>query len=231
MRRTALLLALPLLLASCNDDAPSATPTTSPTPTVTSSAAEDPFETIAPPTSPGVGSFPPILANRAYAAARGYLALQLLEPATLTGANEQELVSQLQGATQDVTVARDLGTPKRAGLDIRPLLPRAATVPKPVGQVTASSYVGEEVRGLGGETGLRITWTGSVVYPVTLGGTTTDVTYSLSVGYVFSGTPNDPAGLVMQQMVRGKSSATGVVTACLDKGVLYPGAAAAPCPL
>ena len=233
MRRAALLLALPLLLTSCNGDTPAAqaTPTPSATATATATASDDPFQDLAPPTSPGIGSFTALLANRAYAATQGYLALELLEPATLTGDNEQELVDQLQGATQDVTVARDLGAPKRAGLDIRPRLPKGATVPKPVGRVTASSYVGDEVRGLAGEDGVRITWTGTVVYPVTLAGRTSDVTYSLTVGFVFSTTPNDPSGLVMQQMVRGKGSATGVVTACLDKGVLYPGAAAGACPL
>lgn len=230
MRRSAALLLLPLLLASCTSDDDPGT-TAMPTPTVTVAQTEDPFQTIAPPTSPGVGSFSPLLANRAYAATQGFLALQLLEQPTLTGDNEPELVSQLSGQTQDVTVARDLGKPTRAGLDLRPRLPEGATVPKPVGRVTASSYVGEEVRGQAGEVGLRVTWTGTVVYPVTFQGRTSEVTYSLKVGYVFSGTPNDPNGLVMQQLVRGSAEATGVVTACLDKGVLYPGEASAACPL
>ena len=231
MRRLAALALLPLLLVSCDDDTPSPSP--SPTASATTTPqAEDPFEAIAPPTSPGVGSFPALLANRAYQATRGFLALQLLEEPTVTGRNEKELVSQLQGATQDVTISRDLpGTPTRAGLDLRPLFPQGATVPKPVGTVTASSYVGDEVRGQAGEVGLRITWTGTVVYPVTLKGTTSDVTYDFSVGFVFSGTPQDPAGLVMQQLVRGKATAKGVITACLDKGVLYPGAESAACPL
>ena len=231
MRRpAALLVLLPLLLASCDDDSPA--PATSATPTVSAAATpSDPFTDLAPPTSPGVGSFSALQANRAYAATQGLLALELLEQKTLAGTNEDELVSQLQGATQDVTIARDLGKPTRAGLDLRPRLPQGATVPTPVGRVTASSYVGEEVRGQAGEVGLRVTWTGTVVYPVTLQGRTSDVTYSLTVGYVFSGAPQDPAGLVMQQLVRGKATATGVVTACLDKGVLYPGSAGAPCPL
>lgn len=221
-----------LLTAACSGGStpPAAQPTTAPAPTA--SAAVDPFDAIEPPTSPGVGSFDAVLANHAYAATRGYLALELLEPSSITGTNNAALVEQLQGATGDLTVKADLGgAPTRRGLDYRPLFPRTATVPTPVGTISSSIYTADEVRGLAGEQGLRVSWTGTITYPVTFGGRTTPVAYTTTMGYVFSTVPNDPAGMVLQQVVKGTASFTGVINACAAKGVLYPGAAAASCPV
>ena len=222
---------LPLLLvltAACSSGS-SAPKAADPTPTTVTT---DPFDAIEPPSSPGVGAFSGILANRAYAATRGYLALELLEAASITGANNAALVEQLQGATGDLTIKADLGgAPTRRGLDYRPLFPRGASVPKPVGTVSASTYTADEVRGLAGEQGLRVTWTGTVTYPVTLGGKTSPVAYTTTMSYIFSTIPNDPGGLVMQQVVKGKASFTGVIDSCVTKGLLYPGAAGASCPV
>lgn len=226
MRKALLLLAL---TAACSGGSTSATPTPAPT----SSASQiDPFDAIAPPTSPGVGSFDAIVANRAYAATQGFLALELLEQSTVTGANNAGLVEQLQGAVQDAGVKADLGgAPTRRGLDYRPLFPKGATIPKPVGTVSSSTYTADEVKGLGGENGIRVSWTGTVIYPVTIAGKTSSVPYTLTMAYVFSRVANDPSGLVMQQVVKGTASFAGVIDACAVKGVLYPGRAAAPCPV
>jgi hypothetical protein len=233
MRLPAAVLATALLLAACSDGgADEARPTATPTPTSTSAAAGDPYEALNPPTSPGVGSYNAVLANRAYAAAHGFLALQLLEKPTLVGNNGAELVSQLQGATQDTAIARDLGgAPTRRGLDYRPLFAKGTTLSDPVATVTSSTYTADEVQGLGGEQGLRVSWTGTLVYPVTFQGKAQQVTYTLTVGYVFSPVAEDPSGLVMQQTVHGTGTAQGVSTACLAKGVLYPGPAAGGCPV
>lgn len=229
---------LPLLLlltAACSSGSSTHTadpqPTPTPTPTV-SAGAVDPFDAIEPPTSPGVGSFDAGLANRAYAATRGYLALELLEPTSITGADNATLVEQLRGASGDLTVKADLGgAPTRRGLDYRPLFPKGASVPKPVGTVSASSYAAEEVKGLAGEQGLRVTWTGTVTYPVTLAGTTSPVTYTTTMAYIFSSVANEPGGLVMQQVAKGTATFTGVIDACTKKGLLYPGSAGAACPV
>ncbi len=223
---------LVLLTAACSGGSTAPT-ATDPTPTTTATTASiDPFEAIEPPTSPGVGRYDSILANRAYAATRGYVALELLEASSITGANNGALVEELQGAVADPMVKADLGgAPTRRGLDYRPLFPRGATVPKPVGTVSASTYTADEVKGLGGEQGLRVTWTGTVTYPVTLGGKTSPVGYTTTMSYIFSTLPNDPTGLVMQQVAKGTASFTGVIDACATKGLLYPGAAGASCPV
>jgi hypothetical protein len=224
MRKALLLLAL---ATACSGGSTIAARTPPP-----SASPIDPFDAIAPPTSPGVGSFDAILANHAYAATQGFLALELLEQSSVTGSNSDALVEQLQGAVQDSTVKADLGgSPTRRGLDYRPLFPKGATVPKPVGTVSSSTYTADEVKGLGGENGIRVTWTGTVIYPVTVAGKTSSVPYTLTMSYVFSRVANDPSGLVMQQVVKGTSSFTGVIDACAAKGVLYPGSAAAPCPV
>jgi hypothetical protein len=234
MRYLPLSLLLVLTTACSGGSTPPAADSTTPTPsaTATTATAVDPFDAIEPPTSPGVGSFDAVLANHAYAATRGYLALELLEASSITGANNAALVEQLQGATGDLTVKADLGgAPTRRGLDYRPLFPRTATVPKPVGTVGSSIYTADEVRGLGGEQGLRVSWTGTITYPVTLGGKTSPVGYTTTMGYVFSTVPNDPAGMVLQQVVKGTASFTGVIAACAAKGVLYPGTTGAACPV
>lgn len=225
MRTVPVLLLTLALTAGCSHDK-TATPTPAP------SASVDPFDAIAPPTSPGVGSFGPVLANHAYAATQGFIALELLEQSSVLGTNNAALVEQLQGGVQDLTVKTDLGgAPTRRGLDYRPLFPKGASIPKPVGAVSASSYTADEVQGLGGETGIRVTWTGTVVYPVTLHGATTQVTYTTTMGYVFSRVAQDPAGLTMQQVIKGTASFAGVIDACAAKGLLYPGSAGVPCPV
>ena len=182
-----------------------------------------------PPTSPGVGSFDAVLANHAYAATQGFLALELLEQSTVTGANNATLVEQLQGAVQDATVKADLGgAPTRRGLDYRPLFPKGATVPKPVGTVSASTYTADEVKGLGGENGIRVSWTGTVIYPVTVAGKTSSVPYTLTMAYVFSRVANDPSGLVLQQGVQRPAPLTGVIAAGAGSGVPHPGRAPPP---
>ena len=45
------------------------------------------------------------------------------------------------------------------------------------------------------------------------------------------GIAEDQAGLVMQQTLRTAATAGGVITACLAKGLLYPGATTAACPV
>lgn len=222
---------LVLLTAACSGSSTPPTAVPSPPPETTT-GSPDPFEALAPPTSPGVGSFGAVLANRAYAATRGYLALELLETSSITGANNAALVEQLQGATGDLTVKADLGgAPTRRGLDYRPLFPRTASLPQPVGTVSASTYTADEVRGLAGEQGLRVTWTGTVTYPVTVAGATSPVAYTTTMSYIYSTVPQDPAGLVLQQVVKGTASFTGVIDACTGKGLLYPGASGATCPV
>jgi len=179
-----------------------------------------------------VGSYSGALATRAYQSVQGYLALQLLERPTLLGNNDRELISQLQGAVQDLTVARDLGRPPtRRGLDYRPLFARGVTLGTPVGTVTDSVYTGDEVQGLGGEQGLRISWSGTVTYPVTFRGRAYTITYGLKTAYVFAPLPQEPNGLALQQTVHGTVTIDGVVPSCLAKGVLYPGAGPGRCPV
>jgi hypothetical protein len=217
-----------LLLTSCSG---SGTPPPSPGATTTPTTATDPFEALTPPTSPGVGAYDAVLANRAYQASQGLLALQLLEAPTLLGSNDAELATQLQGALKDPSIPRDLRGATRRGLDYRPRFPKGTTLANPVGSVVSSVYVGEEVQGLGGEHALRIRWSGTVTYPVTFQGRTHTVTYSLTMAYVFSPLPQEPNGLALQQAVPGTGTADGVVTACVAKGLLYPGPAAGRCPV
>lgn len=226
MRRTAVF-ATALLLAGCTG---SSTPRATPTPTVTA-VSTDPFDAIEPPKSLEVGSFGAFLVNRAYASVRGYLALELLEPDTLLGRNEKTLVEQLQGATMDNTVRTSIGVaPNRTALNFRPLFPAGTQVAKPVGSITSSTYVADEVQGLGGENGLRITWTGGLTYPVVLKGKASTITYQTTVGFVFSRITQDPNGVTMQQPIAGTATFGGVIDACAAKGLLYPGVAGAACP-
>ena len=209
-----------IVLSACSTGTPRATPPPSASPVAT---AGDAYGSLTPPRSPGVGSYDALVANRAYQAAQGYLALQLLEPATLHGTNKADLVQQLQGAAQDTTIARDLGAgPTRRGLDYRPLFPANVTPQTPVATVVRSSYTADEVRGLGGEQGLRISWSGAVHYHLTVAGSPRVVAYALSVGYVFSRVPTEPSGLQLQQVVHGSSHAAPVLASCLAKGLLVP---------
>ena len=232
MRLLAAALGAALLLTGCsNGGSHAATPPPSPSAAPSAAATADPYDALTPPSSPGVGSFNSVLATRAYAAVHGYLALQLLEKPTLLGGNGAELVSELQGALQNPSIVRDLGgAPTRRGLDYRPVFPKGSALSDPVAVVTASSYSADEVQGRAGERGLRVSWQGTLRYPVTLGGRLHQVDYSLKVAYVFSTVAQDPGGLDLQTVVRGSGSATGVTTACLAKGLLYPGPAAGACP-
>lgn len=229
------LLLLPVLvlssLTACSEDPGAPAPSASPSAVEPSATPVDPFTSIAPPTSPGVGSFPALIANRAYAASQGYLALQLLERATVTGGNNEALVDQLQGALRDPAITRDLGgAPTRRGLDYRPLFGTGVTLGTPLASVQDSQYVAEPVTGLGGEQGIRITWSGRLTYPVTVGTTTSDITYATRVSYVFGPVENDPNGIELQAALTGEATFGGVVTACAERGVLYPGPAGSPCP-
>jgi hypothetical protein len=235
-RRAALLSLLVLpLLAACGEDGPTATTdpsasATAPTPSA-SPGPVDPFTALAPPSSPGVGTFSALVANRAYAATQGFLALQLLERSTVTGGNDAALVDRLQGALQDPQVAEDLGDgPTRRGLDYRPLFGAGVELGTPLATVQDSQYVAEPVTGLGGEQGMRITWTGRLSYPVTVGSTASEVTYATSVSYIFGPVENDPNGIELQAALKGEATFTGVVEACTRQGVLYPGASGAACP-
>ena len=213
-----------LLVSGCSSSSPRATPTPNPTPSASPvPTASDAYASLAPPTSPGVGSYDALVANRAYQAAHGFLALQLLEPATLRGSNKADLVQQLQGAVQDTTVARNLGgAPTRRGLDYRPLFAPDVRPQTPLATVVRSSYTADEVRGLGGEQGLRISWSGTVHYHLVVAGTPRVVAFALSVGYVFGRVATEPSGLQLQQVVHGSSHAAPVLASCLVKGLLVP---------
>ncbi len=223
------------LLTGCSDaGGPTASPSaTSPaTSSPSASTGDDPFETITPPNSPGVGPFDPVLANRAYAATQGLLALQLLEKPSVLGDNTALLVDELSGASKDPAIVRDLGGPAtRNGLDYRPLFPKGTTVGAPLAAVTGSTYIGEAVTGQAGELGLRIRWTGTLTYAVTFEGKAHRVVYTPTLTYIFSRVAEDQAGLVMQQTLRTAATVEGVITACLAKGLLYPGAPTAACPV
>ncbi|MGB8651240.1 MAG: hypothetical protein WCD35_11320 [Mycobacteriales bacterium] len=228
MRRRTALVATALLVAAlsgCNDR-PSAAPSPA-APTSSATPTSDPYTDLDPPTSPGVGSFDKVTSDRAYEAAHGLLALQLLEPATLTGSNRSELLQQLTGQLEDATIGKDLGgAPSRRGLDYRPLLARTVRLGKPFVEVVRSSYQGDQVQGIGGETGLRVTWDGAVRYHVTVDGVPRTIGYAMTIAYVFSAVPNEPGGMALQLVVKGSSHAAPVLTSCLAKGVLLPTAGA-----
>lgn len=227
MRRlpTALVLAA-TLLAGCTGGTPDAGPGRSPAPSG-SPAAVDAFTALAPPADTRVGNADPLLSARAFEKTRGLLALSLAEPGVLTGSSTGDLVELLRGpdpalSVEDLLVPR----PTQKALGLRPLFARTVTLADRPVEVVRSSYRGEQVRGLGGEEGLRISWDGAVRYRVLVGGRPHEVGYALQVSYVFLGLANEPTGLQLVQAVPGTFHAAPVVTSCLAKGVLLPAAGA-----
>lgn len=213
-----------LLLTGCSDDGPNArpSPSSSPSAAPSASAPADAYQALQPPTSPGVGSFDAVAANHAYSLVHGLLALQLLEPATLTGHNQQELTAQLRGSNEDPAVAAAVGAgPTARGLDYRPLFP-ATVLATPPAEVVRSSYTADEVQGRGGEQALRISWSGALRYHITGSKTAPSVAYALSIAYVFRAIPNEPGGVELAQVIRGTSHAAPVLASCVAKGVLVP---------
>jgi hypothetical protein len=194
------------------------TPKADPTP----SGPVDPYVALDPPTSPGVGSFDAVIAQRAYDAAHGLLALSLAEPATLTGTGTAALLDDLAVPNPSLNVVRFLRPPTRRGLDLRPLFARTVTLATHPVEVVRSSYGADEVQGAAGEQGIRISWDGAVRYRVLVAGVPHQVAYALQVSYVFEPLPNEPGGLRLVQAVPGSSHAAPVVTSCLAKGVLLP---------
>lgn len=219
----ALLLALcatAALATGCHGSSPQAKPTP------TASTPSDAYAALAPPHSPGVGSFDSATSQRAYEATHGLLALTLLEPGTLTGTGTATLLDGLAVPVSELSVDGYLRPPTRRGLDIRPLFARTVTLaPHPV-DVVRSSYSADEVQGPAGEQGLRVTWDGALRYHVLVAGVRHDVAYVLHVSYVFGPISNEPGGLQLVQVVPGESHAAPVVASCLAKGVLLPGAGA-----
>jgi hypothetical protein len=202
------------LTTACTGSSPHAAPTPSPTP--------DAYTDLAPPHSPGVGDFDQATSQRAYEAVHGLLALTLLDRDTLEGRNTATLLEELSVPNPDLSVAPYLRTPTRRGLDIRPLLARTVTLREPHVDVVRSSYTADEVQGIAGEQGIRVTWDGALRYRVTVGGANLELAYVLHVSYVFAPVANEPGGLRLVQVLPGSSHAARVVTSCLDKGVLLP---------
>lgn len=190
-----------------------------------SSSPADAFTALAPPRTPGIGSLDRAVAQRAYDKARGLLALSLAEADTLTGSGTGLLVEQLRVPDAALSV-EDLLTPRptRAALGLRPLFARTVTLAEHPVEVVRSSYRGEEVQGLGGESAVRITWDGAVRYRVLLGGKPRQVAYALSVAYVFGPVPGEPGGIQLVQVLPGAFHAAPVVTSCLAEGALLPAA-------
>ncbi len=219
MRVPALLLALALAAGCSSGSSPTATKT--PTPTSTATSSHEPYADLAPPDSPGIGDFDRLVANRAYVATQGNLAAELLEPTTLTGSGDAVLAKLLQGASGDPAPARALAsTPTTKGLLYRPLFARGVTVGKPT--IVRSVYTGDAVTSLGGETAMRINWSGTVHYAVTLRGAAHTVAFSLNIAFVYTLDAVDRTGVTLQVSVPGTSHAAPVEAACLAKGVLLP---------
>ena len=210
------LAALAVLATGCSDGSGTAAP--SPTP----SGPVDPFVALEPPRTPGVGSFDAAIAQRAYEATRGLLALTLAEPASLTGAGDAALLEALAVPDPALSVAPILRTPTQKGLSVRPRFPRTVSLGTPPAEVVRSSYRADEVRGAGGEQAIRISWDGSVRYRLTVAGALHEVAYALSVGYVFALVPNEPGGIRLAQVVPGTAHAAPVIGGCLAKGLLVP---------
>ncbi|MCU1594831.1 MAG: hypothetical protein JWO12_2223, partial [Frankiales bacterium] len=160
MRVRVLALAV-LLAAGCSGTSTKATPEPSASPTPRTAYAD-----LTPPTSPGIGTFDPLLANRAHVAAQGYLAAQLLEPSSLSGLGDKALATLIQGAAGDPAPARDLTGTTPGGLRFRPLLAKGVTLPAGFATVVRSEYTGDEVSGLSGEQALRVQWSGAIHYDV-----------------------------------------------------------------
>lgn len=221
-RRLALGLALALAaLAGCSGEGePQASPAAG-----RSAAPVDAFTALAPPTA-RVGALDPIVSQRAFEKARGLLALSLAEAGTLTGTTSgtAALLEQLRVPDDDLSVAGLLRPrPTAKALGVRPLFAPTVSLGRDAVEVVRSTYRGEEVRGLGGESGVRVTWDGSVRYRVVVQGRPQEVAYALSVAYVFGPVPDEAIGLQLVQVVPGAFHAAPVVTSCLAKGLLLPG--------
>lgn len=219
----ALVLGTALALTGCSGSDEPGTPDAQGSPSRSAAAPVDAFTSLAPPSDTRVGSVDPLLSGRAYEKARGLLALSLAEAGSLTGSGTDALVEQLKVPNDDLSV-RALLTPRpRPGaLGFRPLFARTVSLADNPVEIVRSSYRGEEVRGLGGESGVRIHWNGAVRYRVTLDGQDREVAYALSVAYVFGPVPNEVGGLQLVQVVPGTYHAAPVVGSCLAKGVLLP---------
>lgn len=203
------------LTTACTGSSPHAAPTPTATP--------DAYAQLAPPHSPGVGSFDEATSQRAYEATHGLLALTLLDPGTITGTGTATLLQELAVPNPDLSVEAYLRPPTARGLAIRPLFARTVKPAASPADVVRSSYSADEVQGLGGEQGIRVTWDGALRYHVTVAGLAHEIAYVLHVSYVFAPIPNEPGGLRLVQVVPGTSHAAPVVTSCLDKGLLLPG--------
>ena len=214
----AVVLALALTAGCSGSESPDAGPRPS-----TSAAPVDTFTALAPPADTSIGSLDPILTRRAYEKARGLLALSLGEAGTLTGSGTDVLVEQLQVPDKDLSVTALLTPQPRAkGLGVRPLFAETVALDEQPVEVVRSTYRGEEVRGLGGESGIRISWSGSVRYRVEVDGRAQEVAYALRLAYVFGPVPEEVGGLRLVQVVPGAYHAAPVVRSCLDEGVLLP---------
>lgn len=223
-----LLVLLALALAAGCSGSSTAGPdgTSSPSaPATTSSAPQvDTFTALRPPAVQSIGTVDQALVVRAYEASRGLLALSLGEAGTLTGSDTASLVQSLQVPDEALSV-KALLTPRptRKALGLRPLFARTVTLDERPAEIVRSSYRGEEVRGLGGEVGLRVTWDGAVRYRVLVGGQPREVAYALTVAYVFGPVADEPNGLRLVQVVPGTFHAAPVLASCLAQGVLLPG--------
>lgn len=210
------------LVTGCSDDE-ATRPDETPTASGSATATADPFRDLAPPNSPGVGNYDPVIANRAYATAHGLLAFQLLERDTLIGRNDKALAEQLGGEAQDLTVAKDLSSPPTArGLDYRPRFAPTVTVGAAPAKVERSIWTADEVMGRGGERALRVTWDGAIRYTVAVAGQPVQMAYAMTFSYVFTELPNEPNGLRMVTAIKGRTHIAQVDPRCTTKGLLLP---------
>lgn len=226
-RRRLALMALVLAgTVGCSGSPTSTSPTGGvPTATASSTAPLDAYTALEPPRTPGIGSVDAALAQRAYELTRGILALSLAEAGTLTGSGTGLLLEQLRVPDELLSVTHLLEPrPTRQALGLRPLFAPGVTLAEQPGEIVRSNYVGEEVRGQGGEAGVRITWDGAVRYRVLVDGQPQEVAYALTVTYVFGPIPEEPNGLRLVQAVPGTFHAAPVVSSCLAKGFFQPGA-------
>jgi hypothetical protein len=218
-------LALLLLAAACTSGSKGAAPSGTPSPTPsTSPSPVDPYTALAPPDSPGIGDSDAALANRAYAAAQGLLAEALLERDTLLGKDLATVATDLAGASQDSNVLRDVRTATEAGLSYRPLLGKGLTVAdKGFAEVVRSEWSGDQVTGRGGETGLKISWSGAIRYTVTAAsGTESQIAYALQTSWVFTPDTRVPGGLELVATLKGTAHIQPQLPTCNAKGVIVP---------
>lgn len=204
-------------------------PTSGPTPSPTASGQTsstthvDAFTALAPPSGLTLPGIDPVLVTRALETSRGLLASSLAEPGTLDGTGTATLLESLQVPDPDLSVAGLFRpSPTQKALAIRPLFAPTVQLGSPLVHVVRSTYRAQQVTGLGGESGIRITWDGSVRYRVAVAGAAHEVAYALTLSYVFGPIENEPNGQRLVQVVPGSFHAAPVVTACLAKGVLLP---------